>query len=205
MSNACSAAANNPNLLAFCDQTQNDIPFLTSFKLAGTYPLPFYGFTFSGSMQALAGALLGADALPYGVFTAGTGFDPSGNAAGPNGRGTFLLVTPSTNWTAATCKDSTKCTIGQRIIPGMTQAGLTVPLVAAQTEYAPRLLQVDFSLAKSFTIGGVRINPKLDMFNALNSDDYTAVTSTQYGAATYRRPSTILQGRIIRVGADLKW
>ena len=64
---------------------------------------------------------------------------------------------------------------------------------------------MDFSLAKSFTIGGVRINPKLDMFNALNSDDYTAVTSMQYGAATYRRPSTILQGRIIRVGADLKW
>jgi len=205
VANACSAAAHNPNLLAFCDQTQFDIPFTTSFKLAGTYPLPFYGFTFSGSMQALAGALLGADALPYGVFTAGTGFDPSGNAAGPNGRSTYLLVTPSTNWAAATCKDSSKCTIGQRIIPGMTQAGLTIPLVAAQTEYAPRLLQVDFSLARSFTVGGVRINPKLDLFNALNSDDYTAVTSTQYGAATYLRPSTILQGRIIRVGADLKW
>lgn len=205
VSNSCSAAAHNPNLLAFCDQSQYDIPFTTSFKLAGTYPLPFYGVTFSGSMQALAGAQLGSDALPYGVFTAGTGWDPSGNAAGPNGRGTYLLVTPNTNWTAATCKDTSKCTIGQRIIPGMTQAGLTVPLVAAQTQYAPRLLQVDFSLAKSFTIGGVRINPKLDMFNALNSDDYTGVTSTQYGAATYLRPSTILQGRIIRFGADLKW
>ncbi len=205
VSNSCSAAAHNPNLLAFCDQSQYDLPFSTSFKLAGTYPLPVYGITFSGSMQALAGSQLGSDALPYGVFTAGTGWDPSGNAAGPNGRGTYLLVTPSTNWTAATCKDTSKCTIGQRIIPGMTQAGLTVPLVAAQTEFAPRLLQVDFSLAKSFTIGGVRINPKLDLFNALNSDDYTGVTSTQFGAATYLRPSTILQGRIIRFGADLKW
>jgi hypothetical protein len=205
IANACSAAANNPNLLAFCDQSQYDIPFTTSFKLAGTYPLPWYGITFSGSLQALAGALLGSDALPYGVFTAGTGWDATGNAAGPNGRSTYLLVTPTTNWTAATCNDATKCTVGQRIIPGLTQSGLTIPLVAAQTEYAPRLTQVDFSFAKNFSVGRVRVNPKLDLFNAFNSDDYTAVTSTQYGAATYKRPSVILQGRIIRIGADLKW
>jgi hypothetical protein len=199
VSNSCSAAANNPNLLAFCDQSQYSVPFQTSFKLAGTYPLPFYGVTFSGSLQALAGNLLGNDALPYGVFTAGTGFDI------PNGRSTYLLVTPSTNWTAATCPDPSKCTIGQRIITGLTQASLNVPLTPAQTEYAPRLLQVDFSLAKNFTVGTVRINPKLDLFNAFNSDDYTGVSSMQYGAATYKRPSTILQGRIIRIGADIKW
>ena len=34
---------------------------------------------------------------------------------------------------------------------------------------------------------------------------YTAVTSMQFGAATYKRPSTILQGRIIRIGVDVKW
>ena len=205
VTNSCSAAANNPNLLAFCDQSQYKVPFTTSFKLAGTYPLPFYGIAFSGALQALAGALEGSDALPYGVFTAGTGWDPSGGAAGPNGRSTYLNVTPTTNWAAATCLDATKCTIGQRIIPGMTQSVLTIPLVAAQTEYAPRLFQADFSLSRNFSIGQVRINPKLDLFNALNSDDYTAVTSMQYGAATYKRPSVILQGRIIRVGADLKW
>jgi hypothetical protein len=71
LSNSCSAAANNPNLLAFCDQSQFTVPFTTSFKLAGTYPLPFYGITLSGSMQALAGALEGNDALPYGQFTDG--------------------------------------------------------------------------------------------------------------------------------------
>ena len=207
VSNSCSAAANNPNLLAYCDQTQYTVPFVTSFKLAGTYPLPVYGVTFSASMQALAGNLLGADALPYGVFTAGTGWDPTGGAtaAGPNGRSTYLLVTPATNWTAATCPDASKCTVGQRIIPGLTQATLNVPLRPAQTEYAPRLLQVDFALSRSFSVGHLRVNPKLDLFNALNSDDYTAVTSMQYGAATYKRPSVILQGRIIRVGADLKW
>ena len=50
-----------------------------------------------------------------------------------------------------------------------------------------------------------RATPRLDLFNALNSDDYTAVATTQFGAATYMRPSTILQGRIIRIGADVRW
>ena len=205
VANSCSAAGHNPNLLAFCDQDQYDIPFTTSFKLAGTYPLPFYGITFSGSLQALAGALLGSDALPYGVFTAGTGFDATGAAAGPNGRGTYLLVTPTTNWSTTTCTDASKCTVGQRVIPNMTQSSLTIPLVAANTEYAPRLTQVDFSFAKNFTVRTVRINPKLDIFNAFNADDYTAVSTMQFGAAAYQRPSVILQGRIIRFGADIRW
>jgi hypothetical protein len=205
LANSCSAAAHNPNLLAFCDQFALNIPFQTSFKLAGTYPLPLYGITFSGSLQALAGAGAGSDPLPYGQFTAGTGWDPSGNAAGPNGRGTYLNVAQSTNWSATTCLDTSKCTVGARIIPNLTQAGLTVPLVAPNTEYLPRLLQVDFSFAKTFSVGQIRVNPKLDIFNAFNSDDYTGVSSTQFGAATYMRPSTILQGRIVRIGADLKW
>ena len=84
-------------------------------------------------------------------------------------------MTPTTNWTAATCNDAAKCTIGQRIIPGLTQSTLLVQLTPAQTEYAARLTQVDFSFAKNFSLGHVRINPKLDIFNAFNSDDYTAV------------------------------
>ena len=87
----------------------------------------------------------------------------------------------------------------------MTQSQLTIPMVAANTEYLPRLTQVDFSFAKNFTVRTVRINPKLDIFNAFNSDDYTSVVSYQYAAATYGRPSVILQGRIIRFGADIKW
>src|SRR5204863_10033145 len=86
VSNTCSAASTDPNLLTFCDQSDNRIPFQTSAKLAVTYPLPWYGITVSGSYQGLAGALLGNEALPYGQFTAGTGFDI------PNGRSTYLQV-----------------------------------------------------------------------------------------------------------------
>ncbi len=199
ITNSCSAAKNDPNILTYCDGSQNNIPWITNLKLAGTYPLPWYGLTLSASYQGLAGAFLGTTPLPYGPFTAGTGFDV------PNGRSTFLQVTPTTNWTAATCPDPSKCTIGQRIIPNMTQAQLQLLLEAPSTRQAPRLNQFDFSVGQNFTLGRFRINPKLDLFNALNSNDWTDVQTLQYGAAAYSRPSVILQARIIRIGADIKW
>ena len=161
-------------------------------------PAAWYGISVSGSFQGLAGNLLGSDALPYGVFTAGTGFTQ------PNGQSTFWQVARATTYTAATCK-SASCTVGALVVPGLTPATINVPLVAPQTEYAPRLNQVDLALSKSFNAGRIRLLPKLDIFNAFNSDDYTSVSTMQFGAVTYRRPATILQARIIRVGVDVKW
>ena len=162
------------------------------------FPLPWYGVTVSGSFQALAGNLLGTDALQYGVFTAGTGFNQ------PNGQSTYWQISQTTNYNATTCK-STACTIGAPVIPGQQATTLNLPLTAPATEYAPRVNQVDFSASKSFQVARFRIQPKLDIFNALNSDDYTAVSSMVYAAAAYKRPSVILQGRVIRIGADVKW
>ena len=45
----------NPNNLRFCDESQYDIPFLTSFKLSGTMPLP-YDFQLSGVFKSQPGA-----------------------------------------------------------------------------------------------------------------------------------------------------
>jgi hypothetical protein len=196
MTNTCSAANNDPNLLLFCDGTKNNIPWETSLKLAGTYPLPWFGVSVSGALQAIAGLPIGTPPLQYGVFTAGTGF------AQPNGIGTRYLVTPTLVY-AANCKGN--CTPGARVVPGLTASSASIPIVAPGTEFAPRSNEVDFGLSKTFTFGTSRITPKLDVFNVLNSDDYVAVTSTQYGAATYMVPSVILQGRIIRAGVDVKW
>ena len=80
-----------------------------------------------------------------------------------------------------------------------------MPLIAPGTEFTPRVNQVDLGVSKTFSFGSLRVLPKLDLFNAFNSDDYTAVSEHAVQAATYQRPSVILQGRIIRVGVDLKW
>lgn len=44
----------NPNSLRFCDERDYDIPFRTTFKLSGSYPLPG-GFRVSGVFQSVAG------------------------------------------------------------------------------------------------------------------------------------------------------
>ena len=45
--------------------------------------------------------------------------------------------------------------------------------------------------------------------NAFNSGDYTSVVTSnsgmQFGAATYLQPNVILQGRLVRLGVDVKW
>jgi hypothetical protein len=196
ITNSCSAANNDPNLLLFCDGTKNNIPWETSFKLAGTYPLPWFGVSVNGALQALAGQPVGTSPLQYGVFTAGTGFSQ------PNGIGTNYFVTRTTTY-AANCLGG--CKPGALVIPGLTSASVNIPLIAPGTEFTPRLTELDFGASKTLRYGRITIVPKLDLFNALNSDDYTSVASTQWAAATYLQPNVILQGRLIRMGVDVKW
>ena len=43
------------NSLRFCDQSQYDVPFLTTFKIVGNYPMP-YGIRLAGVYQSIPGA-----------------------------------------------------------------------------------------------------------------------------------------------------
>ena len=196
LANMCAANFGNPNLLLYCDQTKSGIPWLTQFKLAGTYPLPWYGISVGGAIQALPGYVLGTESLQYGVFTVGTGWDK------PNGEADYWQISRTTTY-AANCKGN--CTPGALVIPALGPATLNVPLTAPNTVLSPRTTQVDFSASKAFHFGRMRVSPKMDVFNAFNSDDYQNVQTLQYGTLTYGRPTTILQGRIVRVGADVSW
>ena len=199
LNDVCVSALSDPNRSLYCNQADSGIPWAKQFKATLVYPLPWQGITVSLAYQGLNGYLVGTAAQAYGGFTAGTGFD------NPRGQGTFYAVSPTTRY-AASCLGA--CTPGALVLPAMAASGLAtinVPLVAPETEFTPRINQVDFSVSKSFELGKFRVNPKLDLFNALNSDDYTSVATTQFGAATYLRPSVILQGRIIRVGAEVRF
>ncbi len=199
INDVCVSAQSDPNRSLYCNQADSGIPWAKQLKATIVYPLPWQGISVSMALQSLNGYVIGNAAQAYGGFTAGTGFDR------PNGLGTFYLVSPTTRY-AANCQGA--CTPGGLVLPTMAASGLasiSVPLAAPETEFTPRINQLDFSVSKSFEFGKFRLNPKLDLFNALNSDDYTAVASAQFGAATYRRPSTILQGRIVRLGADLRF
>jgi hypothetical protein len=54
---ATTCEVDNPNSLRFCDESQYDIPLLTSFKLSGTLPLP-YGFQLSSVFKSQPGTEL---------------------------------------------------------------------------------------------------------------------------------------------------
>jgi hypothetical protein len=199
INDVCVSAASDPNRSLYCNQADSGIPWQKQFKATVVYPLPWQGISVSMALQSLNGYLSGTAAQAYGGFTAGTGFDS------PRGLGTNFQVGPTTRY-AADCKGA--CTPLGLVLPAMAASGLAsinVPLVAPETEFTPRINQLDFSVSKSFEFGKFRVNPKLDLFNALNSDDYTSVASTIYGAATYMRPSVILQGRIVRIGADVRF
>ncbi|MFN2445073.1 MAG: hypothetical protein ABR606_05750 [Vicinamibacterales bacterium] len=195
LSHSCSAGT-DPNFQIGCDQYAAGIPWQKQFKITGVYPLPWYGINFSAAWQSLNGYAVGTQALQYAVFTWGSGFDR------PNGVATHFLVNPTLRY-AANCAGP--CRPGELVIPNMQSTTIQVPMDQPGTLFTPRMNQVDFSASKSLVLGWLTVLPKIDLFNALNSDDYTAVETAQYNAAAYLRPSQVLQGRIIRVGVDMRW
>jgi len=212
VANTCASAATNPNFLItigstnYCDQTQSGIPWRTGVKLVGTYPLPWFGFIVSGSYQGLPGYLIGTQSLT------------AGGAGAPNftqisGAGSVWPVTSSTRYTVCPGNSaSQRCVVGALVAPGLISSA-SVPLVPPGTEQMPRLNQVDFSIAKRVNIGGLTLDPKIDLFNAFNSSAYfttrtnsfTSTATAGVSAGAYLWPGSILQGRLLRVAAVVNW
>jgi hypothetical protein len=211
IANTCSSAATNPNLLNYCDQTKSGIPWLTQAKLVATYEVPL-GIRVSGALQSLPGYGLGTRALQAG----GSG---NPNLTDVSGLGSVITVTPTTTYKVCP-GNAAGCTVGALTVPGMNSATFSVPLIAPQTEYTPRIKQLDVSVSKRIIVGRLKFDPKIDVFNVLNSSDYFTVRTTTFlptsvpgvsalgagGApAAYLAPSSILQGRLVRIGANVSW
>ena len=171
----------NPNLDRFCDQRNTGVPYLKQFKFAASYPLPWYGIRLGGTLQMYPGALMG------------TGNQTSG---------TTWLLTPTTRY-AANCPGP--CTPNALVVPTLSEASLTVPLVPWRTEYMRRLNQLDVRASKVFPIGTSRLEAQLEVFNATNSDTGLSVLGTNFGTAAFQRTSGAVQGRVVRIGAQWKW
>jgi hypothetical protein len=187
----------NPNNLLYCDATKSDVPFRTQLKLSGSYPLP-YGLQVSGSFQSIPGYLLGC-AISTCNIPSPTALP---NLTTPAGLGTVWLISRTTRY-AADCVGP--CTPGALVIPNMSAANLSVPLLAPGTEYAERVNQLDVSVAKWFRVGGARLQGQFDIFNVLNRSDVLSVRSQNYGTLSYLQPSSVLQGRILRLAMQMKW
>jgi hypothetical protein len=68
-----------------------------------------------------------------------------------------------------------------------------------------RITQFDIKVAKTFRMGRVSVLPTLEIFNLNNTDAIVTYQSTDILSQQYLAPSTIMQPRMIGVGATVRW
>jgi hypothetical protein len=80
----------------------------------------------------------------------------------------------------------------------------TVGVIKPGSLYGDRRNQFDLRFSKIFRLGGSRtLDANMDLHNAFNSDAVTAESATS--GTTWRRPTVVLQGRIVKFGIWLNF
>ena len=83
----------------------------------------------------------------------------------------------------------------------LTQASVTLPLVAPGTKFLKQQNELDFAVGKTFRRGnGQSVRLRLDIFNALNSS-WVETQNQTYGPLL-DRPTSIMQARLFRMTAQ---
>ncbi|MGE0450816.1 MAG: carboxypeptidase regulatory-like domain-containing protein [Vicinamibacterales bacterium] len=175
----------DPNSLRYCDQRDLNIPYLSQFKLAGSYPLPFK-LQLSGSLQAYSGAASGS------AFQ-DANYDSSINRITDTSQNLNYVVTNAI-FSAANPGQTLRSFQGSNI---------TVPLLQPGQNYLKRWNQVDVRLARKFQVGRYSLQGQFDMFNVLNSS--SIINQNQSFGSAQWRPTQILQGRLIALGMQLNF
>ena len=71
------------------------------------------------------------------------------------------------------------------------------------TLYLERWNQVDVAFKKLITVGKSNFTAQADVYNLMNGSNIT--TDTQVFGSSLGFPNTILQGRLLRLVAQVKW
>ncbi len=135
--------------------------------------------------------LAGSYPLPFGIQMSGTWQSYPGL---PGTTATTEIVDSSMN---------VNYIVDRTIIPTLTQSSVTVQLIPPGTKYLQRWNQVDFRLGRKFRIRHADVQGRFDVFNLLNSSSTLSVTQTL--GPSLDRPTRIMQGRLIAVGAQLNF
>jgi hypothetical protein len=107
----------------------------------------------------------------------------------------------STSYTATNAEVSS--TLGRPLSGSASTVSIT-NVIPLSTYYEPNgLKQLDLRLIRNFQLGRTRVQGIFDVYNALNGTAILAET-TAYGA-TYRRPTAVLDPRIMKFGLQLNF
>lgn len=102
-------------------------------------------------------------------------------------------IVPSLGRSLAACRGAAVCT-----------ATSTVDLIENNTIYPEgRNSQLNLRLARLFRLGGMRLEPQVDIFNLLNSNQVLVMT-TRYGAA-WQNATSILAPRVLKLGVQVNF
>jgi hypothetical protein len=80
---------------------------------------------------------------------------------------------------------------------------LTVTVVDPTTQYYDYVKTLDARVARTFRVGGARIEPFLEVFNLLNFS--TILTVNETIGPSYYTPGIIVQGRRLQLGGRVDW
>src|SRR5262249_49000731 len=193
----CTAGRSVPNGLRYCDGFNLPdglgIPYAANLRFNASYPVPKIGVTVSASVQSNDG---GAQSIFYTILR---------TTRYPDGSNQYLAA----GVPVAACPSP--CAPGALVAPNMTLATFgsagTTPLMPLGHLRYERLNQLDLRVSRTFRVQGISVIPTLEMFNINNTDKVITVASTSYALAggAYLRPNSIVQGRIIGLGAQVRW
>ena len=97
------------------------------------------------------------------------------------------------------------CPAGQLVKPDLTLASLGVPIIPSNASFIERITQLDINVSRNFRAGRVTFAPQLEIFNLNNSDAIISYQSLNSLNASYGKPNSIMQPRMIGVGANVRW
>ena len=108
------------------------------------------------------------------------------------------------------------CTPGAIVLPSRfaSDPAVLLQLASPGTRYEPRWNQLDFGIRRTFRFNATQLMLQFDLFNALNGNNVlTETTTLSTSVAPYLSadpnagglPTSILQPRIIRLGAQLRF
>ena len=178
---------NNPNQLRYCDQfgdlfqdlgVTSPPPYRNEFKASVSQPLPW---SFLGSLSFLSYA----NASPPTAATSFTSGQVTGTGAPIDYLGADFAL-PAT-------------------LPGGVSRTIpvTAALVSPGTLYFDRWNQLDISVKRPVRFGKYTLTPSFELYNLLNSS--VVVNALQTYGTTYLRPTSILPGRLMRLGAQFRF
>ena len=87
------------------------------------------------------------------------------------------------------------------LFPGGRTQAVTVRLDTPGSQYLERWNQVDVNVRKVFTVGKLQVEPGVDVYNLLNSN--VVITQNQSFGSSLGRPERVLQGRLVRLTAQI--